>query len=99
MKFSTEEKALWLEDWKQSGKKAWAYARENGLIPQTFCCWAKRATEKASGFVEIPAHKKPEFRQQPQEIIIEKADVRIHIPLGLSSVELRSVMEGLRAVL
>ena len=99
MKFSTEEKALWLEDWKQSGKKAWAYAKENGLIPQTFCSWAKRAMEKTSGFVEIPALKKPEPKQQALEIIAEKGDIKIHIPLGLSSIELRSVMEGLRAIL
>ena len=98
MKFSTEEKAIWLTDWKQSGKKAWAYARENGLIPQTFCMWAKREAEKASGFVEIPVYKKPK-PQQWQEIVVEKGDIKIHIPLGLSSVELRTVMEGLRVAI
>ena len=33
MKISEEEKAMWLEDWRRSGKKAWTYARENGLVP------------------------------------------------------------------
>jgi hypothetical protein len=28
-----QKKAMWLEDWKKSGKKAWIYAKENGLIP------------------------------------------------------------------
>ena len=35
-KFSKEEKAVWLEDWRRSGMKAWIYAKENGLNPQTF---------------------------------------------------------------
>jgi hypothetical protein len=45
MKFSEEEKAMWLEDWGRSGKSAWVYARENGLVPQTFLKWAKAGTE------------------------------------------------------
>jgi hypothetical protein len=28
MQFSKEEKAMWLEDWRQSGKSAWAYAAD-----------------------------------------------------------------------
>ena len=36
MKYSVEEKAMWLEDWKQSGKSKWGYAKENGLNTQTF---------------------------------------------------------------
>ena len=96
MKVSTEERALWLEDWKQSGKKAWTYAKENGLIPQTFCSWVKRETDKASGFVEIPAHKKPK-PQLAQEIVVEKGDIKIHIPLSVWLEYPRAVMEGLRA--
>ena len=34
MKYSEEEKAMWLEDWRQSGKSVWAYAKANGLNPQ-----------------------------------------------------------------
>ena len=41
MKYSKEEKAKWLEDWRKSGKGAWAFARANGLKPQTFINWAK----------------------------------------------------------
>jgi transposase-like protein len=51
MKFSKEEKAMWLEDWKQSGKNPWTYARENGLVPQTFTGWVKAKGEKNRGFV------------------------------------------------
>ena len=85
MSFSKEEKALWLEDWKQSGKSAWAYAKENGLCPQTFVKWTKPKTENASSFVEVPAVILPPV-QFTQEILIEKGNVKIHIPLSLEYV-------------
>jgi transposase-like protein len=94
MRFSKEEKALWLEDWRQSGKSAWAYAKENGLCPQTFTRWVKLKTESNSCFVEIPAQVIPplQFTQQiHQEILIEKGDVKIHIPVSLGCVELRAI--------
>jgi hypothetical protein len=43
MKFSEEEKAMWLEDWEKRGKSAWAYAKANGLNLQTFKKWTKPA--------------------------------------------------------
>ena len=96
MKFSKEEKSMWLADWKQSGKKAWAYAKENGLTPQTFYSWVKCETKKASGFVEIPAYKKPE---QPREILIEKGDIKIHVPLSVWAEYPGVIISGLKATL
>jgi len=93
MNYSTEEKAMWLDDWRQSGKKAWAYAKENGLIPQTFTGWVNREARKTTGFVEIHPKVKPQCDRS--EILIEKGDVKIHIPLLLGSMELRAVIEGL----
>ena len=97
MKFSRDEKALWVEDWRKSGKKVWTYAKENGLCPQTFAKWVNAQKEAKQNFVEVSAQGIPCL--PTTSILIEKGDVKIHIPLGLSSVELRSVMEGLRAVL
>jgi len=96
MNFSTEEKAMWLEDWRRSGKKAWSYAKENGLIPQTFVSWTKR--ENKAGFVEIPAPMIPPANAT-QEILIEKADIKIHIPVNLDRSELLVVMEMLGGML
>ena len=98
MKFSKEEKAMWLEDWKQSGKKAWTYGKENGLIPQTFCGWVKREAKSATGFVEISAHKKPK-PELSQEILVEKGDIKIHIPLSVWIESPGAIMEGLKAAL
>ena len=97
MQYSKEEKAMWLEDWRRSGKNAWAYAKENGISPNTFFGWAKREGKQATGFVEIPAHKKPE-PEPAQEILVEKGDIKIRIPLSAWAECAGAVMEGLRAM-
>ena len=80
MHYSKEEKATWLEDWRQSGKSAWIYARENGLKPQTFVNWTKPKNKGNLALVEIPALK-IQSAHPVQEILIEKGEVKIHIPL------------------
>jgi len=90
--YSKEEKAMWLEGWKQSGKKAWTYAKENGLIPQTFCSWVKRAEEKKSaGFVEVPRQLIPAVVVPLQEMVIETGELRIRLPLTISTGELQTI--------
>ena len=98
MLYSKEEKEMRLEDWRRSGKSAWAYAKANGLNQQTFAKWTKTGTEAKPCFVEIPAQVLKPTLHMP-EILIEKGDVKIHIPLVIGCVELRSVMEGLGAAL
>jgi hypothetical protein len=93
-KYSAEEKGMWLEDWKASGKKAWAYAKENGLNPQTFTKWTKGNREVPQQFVEVKPHL-PEAARYIPEILIEKGDVKIHIPVGINRQELRAVVESL----
>jgi transposase-like protein len=94
MKFSKEEKAMWLEDWRRSGKSAWTYARENGLVPQTFAKWSKEKDEGQQHLVEV-AVPAVYAQREALEILIEKGDTRIHVPLALGRGELRAVMEGL----
>ena len=98
MKISKEERAMWLEDWRKSGKGAWAYAKENGILPQTFCGWVKREVKSTSGFVEIPKQKKPR-QEAPQEILIEKGELKIHVPLSVWAEGAGVILEGLKAAL
>jgi transposase-like protein len=98
MQFSKEEKAMRLEDWQQSGKSAWAYAKENGLNPQAFAKWSKPETEAKTCFVQAPAQTVTAVSEMP-EILIEKGEAKIHIPLAARSGELRAIMEGLGAAL
>jgi transposase-like protein len=98
-KFSKEEKAMWLEDWQQSGKNAWAYAKENGLVPQTFTSWTRpRKKEAKQIFMEIPKKTLQSTRLMMAdrlEILIEKGDIRIHIPLEPVLKELHTVITKL----
>ena len=96
MIYSKEEKAKWLEDWRGSGKSAWAYAKANGLNPQTFVKWTKTGPEVKPRFVEVPVRVIKPALQMP-EILIEKGNIKIHIPLMIGCSELRSIMEGLGA--
>ena len=95
MNFSKEEKAMWLEDWQKSGKKAWTYARENGLVPQTFVSWEKKRTKAKSDFIEIKP--KPTIIPSTTMMLIEKEDIKIHLPLGINSSELETVIRSLKA--
>jgi len=93
-RYSEEEKGMWLEDWKGSGKSAWVYAKENGLNPQTFVKWTKEGPNVPEKFVEVKAMVLGPEEYAP-EILIEKGDVKIHIPLRINRQELRAVIEGL----
>jgi hypothetical protein len=94
MKFSGEEKAMWLEDWRRSGKKAWAYAKENGLVPQTFTSWTRSREKAEQPLVEVPVQKLQSTRHI-QEILLEKGEIKIHIPLTIGSAELRTIIDAL----
>jgi hypothetical protein len=90
---SEEEKKMWVEDWRGSGTSLNAYARANGLNVQTLKKWAAEP-EKAPGFVEISS----KIQEKPPcvpEILIEKGDIKIHLPLAITGNDLRAVMESL----
>jgi hypothetical protein len=95
---SEEEKEMWVEDWRGIGKSLNAYASDrrsaaNGLNAQTLKKWAA-VPEKAPGFVEISSAVpgKPPFAP---EILIEKGDIKIHLPLAVKGNDLRAVIESL----
>ena len=98
MKFSKEEKEKKLEDWRRSGKSAWAYARENDLCPQTFLTWVKPKKGRKNYFVEVATNVLPSF-ESTMEITIEKGEIRIHVPLSVWASSSKAIMEGLKAAL
>ncbi|MDR1250322.1 MAG: transposase, partial [Treponema sp.] len=51
-RYSEEDKAWLVEEWRASGKTKWAFARELGLPYQTFSKWTKGG-EKEQNFVEV----------------------------------------------
>ena len=100
MRFSKEEKAGLLEDWRQSGKSISVYVREKGLVRWTFDRWLKAEKETKPSFVEVAAPvMSAGIQAAPQEILIEKGEIKIHIPLCVWAQGAGVIMEGLgRAV-
>ena len=98
MHYSKEEKAKLLEGWKASGKSICAYVKENGLVRWTFTKWLKADRKGKASFVEVTPPVMPPVTFAP-EIVIEKGDIKIHVPLILGNIELRSVIEGLEGIL
>jgi hypothetical protein len=92
-RYSAEEKAMWVEDWKGSGQSLSGYAKANGLIPQTFKKWITEG-EADPGFVEI-SPVVPERRPYIPEILIEKGDIKIHIPIAINRNDLQTVVQSL----
>jgi transposase-like protein len=90
-RYSPEEKAAWLEQWKASGKSAWAFAQGNGIKGQTLSKWIRKQEGGGKQFVEIRPEK---IACYAGEIIVEKGDIKVHLPLGMSGKEIRAVMEG-----
>ena len=103
MRYSKEERQMWLGDWRQSSKSAWAYAKENGLNQQTFINWTKAEKEQKQCFVEVPpVINNEQLINIPvsfQEILIERGDIKIHIPLTVNNCFVRAIIEGLGAAL
>jgi transposase-like protein len=93
MKYSQEEKEMWVEDWVQSGESLGAYAKANGLNAATLKTWAC-GKETVRGFVEVKSAQTEPWPYMP-EILIEKGDIKIHLPIGIARTELRGVIESI----
>jgi len=94
MRFSKEEKAKLVEGWRESGKSISAYVKKMGLVRWTFTKWLKAARDSKPCFVEIPAEVMPRLGNG-QEILIEKGEVKIHVPLTVGPNELRTIISVL----
>jgi hypothetical protein len=95
MRFSKEEKAIWLSKWRKSKKKAWTFARENNLSPQTFLKWTKVETKSKPDFVQVPSTIIQPL-QAVQELVIEKDEMKIHIPVSIEYNALCVIFTALR---
>ena len=92
-RYSEEEKRMWVEDWKESGIGQHTYAKKNGLNPGTLKKWAREA-EGPQEFVEITPPLPVPMGCIP-EILIEKGDIKVHIPVAINRQDLRAVIQSL----
>ena len=96
MNFSSEEKARLIKEWSQSGQSAWAYAKEKGLVPQTFARWASERKKANGGFIRI--HQRKITIPSVSVILIEKEDLKIKVPLATGVEDLKTIFKALGAI-
>ena len=86
-------KTALIEEWKERGSSAQSFCKEKGIKPTTFYGWIKRNKKtKLSEFVEI---SKKQEKVKNSEIILEKGDVKIHIPASMLGSELKMIFKAL----
>ena len=98
MQYSKDEKTMWLEKWRQSGKSARTYAMENDINPQTFYSWTKPGKKTDQPMVEIPTEVFSGMHLT-QEILIEKGEIKIHIPIEPVINELHTIIKKIGLML
>ncbi|MDR3122871.1 MAG: hypothetical protein LBU16_03720 [Treponema sp.] len=96
-RYNEADKAWLVQEWEQSGKTKWAFAKELGLPYQTFSRWT-RPPEEAPGFVEVSG--KLEAAEQSGRtgcvLAVEQGPIRVHIPAGATAKDLAVAIQALR---
>jgi transposase len=99
MQHSSEDKKRFVEEWVASKLSRRKYADEIGVGYGTFVNWCKKYSESAAseiegqGFVEVNKKIAPE---QKRGIIIELGAIKIHLPVGVTSSEIKTVLDAAR---
>jgi hypothetical protein len=88
-RYSETDKAWLVQEWEQSGKSKWAFAKELGLPYQTFRRWTLPPEGADQGFVEVSG-KLAEGTAEPGErtgcaLVVERGLFRIHFPAGATA--------------
>jgi type III secretory pathway component EscR len=89
MKIYTEkERYEHIEKWKAEDLSKAAYAKSTGIHPTTFYKWTRGQENEKQCFVEVHGEK---ISNSIQEIVIEKDNLIIRVPVSLSIKELQSI--------
>ena len=105
-RYSREEREWLVEEWGQSGKSKWAFAKELGLSVQTLNNWTRQA-ETGSRLVEVSeklgaegescGSGLPEDRAlSAREVAAELDGLRVRLPQGATRGDLALVFKALR---
>jgi hypothetical protein len=94
--FTQAEQQEHLENWKNGGLSKAAYAKSVRIHPTTFYTWTRSKKDKRSqGLVEI---NKKSIQNTNQDIVIEKGNITIRVPLSADAKELQTVFSALEGV-
>jgi len=96
--YTTEEVKQIISNWKASNKNVSQFARENGYSQASLGRWIKKfgKIEYQNKFVELPKLQVAKSLEK-QTIVIEKADIKITVPLNVEQQNLQNIMSVLVA--
>jgi len=104
-RYTSEEKKDYLQQWNLSNKSALSFCKETGLSYPTFRHWQKAVKkEHRMQFVEVTQKIKPETVHDCTQtlcsnIILEKENLKITIPLNVNKQDLYTVLSVLGIIL
>ena len=91
--YTSAERQEHLEKWKNGSLSKAAYAKAAGIYPTTFYTWTRAKKSKAKqGFVEI---KKRLIQTTNHDLVIEKGNITIRVPMSAGEKELQIVFAAL----
>jgi transposase-like protein len=97
-RYSEADKAWLIQEWEQSGKSKWAFAKELGLPYQTFNRWT-RPPAGGQGFVEVSGKLEEGTAEAGERtgcaLAVERGSFRIHFPAGATARDLAVAVQAL----
>jgi len=95
-RYTKKEQQKHLENWEKGGLSKNAYAIASGISPRTFIGWTWQKGKTANNtFVEVD---KAVIVSGTQDIVIEKADITIRLPLLTGLKEMQTVFMALGGI-
>lgn len=95
-RYTEQEIKTVVTNWKASNKNINQFARENGYSQASLGRWIKKLEKTVSknSFVELSPLKAIRSSEK-QTIVIEKADIKITVPLNIVAESLQNIMNVL----
>jgi transposase-like protein len=94
-KYSREEKEALTAEWVETGTNKTAFARRHGINIQTFMNWTKENKAEEQRFVQLAV---PCKGKEDGQIIIEKGNMRILLPLQTESEVLCKIFRSMESI-
>jgi transposase-like protein len=94
-KYSREEKEALTAEWVETGTNRTAFARTHGITIQTFMNWTKGNKAEEQRFVQLA---EPCKCKEDGQIIIEKGNMRILLPLQTESEVLCRIFRSMEGI-
>ena len=94
-KYSREEKEAFTAEWQEAGINRTAFARTHGINIQTFMNWTKGNKAESRKFVQLAL---PCKCKEDGQIIIEKGNMRILLPLQTESEVLSRIFRSMESI-